>query len=60
MLSKTQVLQSIEELPEEFSANELIDQIILLQKIAQAQQEIQEGKGITTAQVEKELEEWLQ
>ena len=59
MLTKKQVLQTVQELPEQFSASDLIDQIILLQKIEQAKQEIKDDKGVSTADVEKRLEKWL-
>ena len=59
MLTKKQVLKAIKEMPEAFSANELIDRIILLQKVEQATQEIKEGKGLSTEQAKKQLKKWL-
>lgn len=59
MLSKKQVLQTVKDLPDQFSASELIDHILLLQKVKQAQQEIKEGKGLSTAETEKRLKKWL-
>ena len=59
MLTKKQVLKTIKEMPEAFSANELIDRIILLQKVGQATQEIKEGKGLSTEQAKKQLKKWL-
>lgn len=59
MLSKKKVLETIKELPEEFSADELFDRIILLQKIQRAEQEIKEGKGLTTEEAKQYLKKWL-
>ena len=59
MLTKKQVLKTVKEMPEAFSANELIDRIILLQKVEQATQEIKEGKGLSTEQAKKQLKKWL-
>jgi hypothetical protein len=59
MLSKKVVLKTIEELPDEFSVNDLFDRIVLLQKIQQASQEIKEGKGVTTDEAKEQLKKWL-
>ena len=59
MLNKNRVLESIRELPEEFSANELFDRIILLQKIQKAEQEKREGRGLSTEEAKQRLKKWL-
>ena len=59
MLVKKQVMKTIKEMPEEFSVDDAIEQLILLNKIENARQEIKEGKGLTTTQAKKKLQKWL-
>jgi hypothetical protein len=59
MLLKKEVIKSLQELPNEFSADEAIDRIILLHKINKASNEIKAGKGLSTAQAKKKLKKWL-
>lgn len=42
-MKKTQLLETIQDMPEEFSVNELIERLIVLQKIEEGQQQIQAG-----------------
>ncbi len=59
MLSKKEVLKSLKDLPDEFPVDEAIERLIVLQKINQGKAEIQQGKGLTTAQAKKKLKKWL-
>lgn len=59
MLVKKQVMKTIREMPEEFSVDDAIEQLIVLNKIENARQEIKEGKGLTTTQAKKKLQKWL-
>jgi vacuolar-type H+-ATPase subunit H len=59
MLVKKQVMKTIKEMPEEFSVDDAIEQLIVLNKIEKARQEIKEGKGLTTTQAKKKLQKWL-
>jgi len=59
MLTKEQVMQSLDSLPEKFSAEEVIDKIILLSKIEKAKQQYKEGRTLTTRQVKQRLKKWL-
>lgn len=52
-------MKTIKEMPEEFSVDDVIEQLIVLNKIENARQEIKEGKGLTTAQAKKKLQKWL-
>ena len=45
MLTKTQVLKSIEALPEEFSVDELIERILLLNELKNAIAQSDNGEG---------------
>ena len=59
MLVKKQVMKTIKEMPEEFSVDDVIEQLIVLNKIENARQEIKEGKGLNTTQAKKKLQKWL-
>jgi hypothetical protein len=59
MLVKKQVMKTIKAMPDEFSVDEAIEKLIVLNKIENARQEIKEGKGLTTTQAKKKLQKWL-
>ncbi|MGG9962127.1 hypothetical protein [Ferruginibacter sp. SUN106] len=52
-------MKTIKEMPEEFSVDDAIEQLIVLNKIEKARKEIREGKGLTTTQAKKKLQKWL-
>lgn len=58
-MKKTAVLQSLQNLPEEVSADEVIERILLLERVDQAFEELREGKGIPHEQVLAEATAWL-
>jgi hypothetical protein len=60
MLSKDQVIKSIQELPNSFSIEELFDKIIFLEKLEKGRQQSKEGKTLSEAEARKRLEQWLQ
>jgi hypothetical protein len=59
MLAKKEVIKSLKEMPEQFSIDEAIDRLIVLNKIENARTEIAEGKGLTTDKARKKLHKWL-
>ncbi len=59
MLLKKEVMKTMKEMPDEFSVDEAIDRLILLNKINKAKEEIKQGKGLTTDQAKKKLKKWL-
>ena len=59
MLVKKDVLKIIKGMPDEFSADDAIDKLIVLNKIEKARKEIKNGKGLTTVQAKKKLQKWL-
>ena len=58
-MKKTQLLESIQDMPEEFSVDELMERLLILQKIEEGQQQIQAGQFYTEEEAEKKLEKWL-
>ncbi len=59
MLVKKQVMKTLKEMPNEFSMDEAIEKLIVLNKIEKARKEIKEGKGLSTKEAEKKLQKWL-
>jgi hypothetical protein len=58
MLTKDKVKELIDHMPESFSADDLIGKIILLQKIEEAEAEIDRGEGIDWEDLKKEMDTW--
>ncbi len=59
MLTKDSVKELIEHMPETFSVDDLVERVLLLQKIELAQKEIENGEGLDWEDVKKEMNEWL-
>jgi len=59
MLTKKKLLKSIKELPESFSIDELMDRIMLLQKIEIGLEQSAAGKIHSTESAKKKLKKWL-
>jgi predicted transcriptional regulator len=59
MLTKSKVLQSIKEMSEKFSIEEMIDQLVLLQKIEVGMSHSETGKTFTTVEAKSKLKKWL-
>ncbi|MCY7363144.1 MAG: hypothetical protein LH629_13925 [Ignavibacteria bacterium] len=59
MLTKEKVLESMKDLPDKFSADELIERIIFLQKIDTGLQQSLKGKSIPTKDAKEQLSKWL-
>ena len=59
MITKKHLKETIEKLPEEVSLEDLIDKLILLDKIERAEKESERGETITEYALDKELEKWF-
>jgi hypothetical protein len=59
MLTKTNVIKTITKFPDQFSIDELVDRMILLDKIEIAIQQADNGKVISDEEMENKIEEWL-
>jgi hypothetical protein len=59
MITKKQILSSMKDLPESFSAEQIIDKIILLQKIDMGIEQSNNGKVVSEADARKKLKKWL-
>lgn len=59
MLTKKKVINSMQKLPEKFSAEEAIERMILLQKIEKGISQSDKGQVISTAEAKKRIKKWL-
>jgi hypothetical protein len=59
MITKKKLLQTIQNLPEKFSVDELLDRIMLLQKIELGIEQSASGKVSSTSEAKKKLKKWL-
>lgn len=58
-MRKTAVLESINKLPDEFSLEEIIERLIIIEKIEKGRQDVKDGKVNTEEQAKAKLSKWL-
>jgi hypothetical protein len=59
MLKKQQLKETIENLPEEFLLEDLMDELILLDKIEKAESQSEKGEVLSEDELEKEMKKWF-
>ena len=59
MLTKIEVLQAIKQLPDEFSIDEIVDKLILIEKIEIGLGQSERGEVMSDEDVEKEINKWF-
>jgi hypothetical protein len=59
MITKEKLFKSINDMPDKFSLDDLLDRIVLLQKIKIDIEQSKAGKTKTTAQAKEKLGKWL-
>jgi len=59
MLSKEKVINAISQLPKEFSVDQAINELILLEKIDRGLAQSEANEVIPDEELDKELPEWL-
>ena len=59
MITKEKLIKSIESLPENFSIDEVIDRIVLLQKIEIGLEQSKKGETYSHSEAKKKLKKWL-
>jgi hypothetical protein len=58
-MRKSTVIESINKLPDEFSIDEIIERLIIIEKIDKGRQEVKDGKVSTEDQAKAKLSKWL-
>ena len=59
MLTKEKLIQTINELPDNFSVDDLLDSIMLMNKIENGLKQSKSGDTFTSEQAKKKLQKWL-
>ena len=59
MLTKEKVKKTIDRLPDNFTVDQVIEELVVLNKIEEGLNDIEQGKVFTTDQVKKELKTCL-
>ncbi len=59
MITKTRLKEHIENFPDEFSLDELIERLILVEKIELANRQSENGETISETELDKEIEKWF-
>jgi len=59
-MKKSKVIETLDSLPDEFSADELIDRIIFIEKVEKGLQDVKEGKTLSHEEVKARVDhKWL-
>jgi predicted transcriptional regulator len=59
MLTKEKVRKTIDRLPDTFTVDQLVEELIVLDKIEEGLKDVEEGRLFSTDQVKEELKTWL-
>jgi hypothetical protein len=59
MLTKQKIIKSIESMPDNFSIDEVIDRIVLLQKIEIGLEQSEKEETYSNSEAKKKLKKWL-
>jgi predicted transcriptional regulator len=59
MLTKAKIKKSIDSLPDNLTVDQVIDRVILLDKIEQGLKDVEEGNVFTTEEAKARLNKWL-
>ncbi|MFT6866559.1 MAG: hypothetical protein ACJA08_001390 [Cyclobacteriaceae bacterium] len=57
MMNKNKVLETLEQMPNEFSTEELIDRLLFIEKVEQAQRDVENGKVIPLSTAKERFED---
>lgn len=58
-MKKSTVIESINQLPDEFSIDDIIERLIIIEKIEKGRQEVKDGKVNSEEQAKAKLSKWL-
>ena len=58
-MTKAIIQEALAELPDEFSLDDLMERLILLESFEQGRQQYRDGRMLTQEEVGKRLERWL-
>jgi len=59
MITKAKLKETIDKFPESFTIDELVEKLILIDKIDRANQQSEKGETISEEELDKEIEKWF-
>ena len=59
MLNKEQLIQTIKDLPESFTLDDLLDSLVVIQKVETGLEQSSSQQTLTTEQAKQKLNKWL-
>jgi len=59
MLTKEKIIEAIKEMPNKFSVDDLLDKIMMLQKIDVGFSQSESGQVVSTLEAKEKLAKWL-
>lgn len=59
MMTKALVTEALEQLPDQFTMDDLFERLVLIEAIEQGRRDYAEGNTVTHEELAKELEKWL-
>jgi len=59
MLTKTRLIKQIEKFPDQFSIDELVEKLILIEKIETGNMQSEKGEVISDSTLDLEIEKWF-
>ena len=59
MLVKTTVLETLKRFPDNFSIDELVEKLLILERVEKGDKQSLENKVISENELEKEINEWF-
>jgi hypothetical protein len=59
MLNKSKLREQIESFPERFSIDELVERLILVEKIDRGNKQSEKGEVISKSELDNEIEKWF-
>ncbi len=60
MLTKTRLKKEIEKFPDQFTLDELIERLIIIEKVQEGEKQSESGKIISENEMDKEIEKWFE
>ncbi len=58
MFNKEKMYELVDHMPENFTIDDVVEQMLLLQKIEKSRKEIKDGEGIDWEDLKKEMDTW--
>ena len=58
MLKKSQIIDSIESMPDQIEIEDLLERLVLIHKIQIGLEQVERGEVVPHSEVKKELERW--